>query len=80
MESCTFAILTLKPDLAALHFHQTLCDIQTQTCAGRFTGFGVFRAEEFLEHLLLIFQAQTDTIILDPQMNDARRTFWIPVI
>ena len=46
----------------------------------RFAGFGVIRAEEFLEHLLLIFNGHTNAIVLDPKMDHTYCAFRVPMI
>src|SRR5690349_5952382 len=80
VERCPFSELTVKPDTTALHFDQTLGDIQTQTCTWHFTGLHIIGTEEFLEDLILIFNANSYPIILHPKMDNPLCAFGIPLI
>jgi hypothetical protein len=69
-----------EPDLPALHFDQSLCDIQPQPCAWNIAYFLIFSAEEFLEDLLLVFWADANTGVSYKDMNNLGGSIWIPLV
>src|ERR1700690_2063730 len=80
MESCPLAKFTFEPNASALHFDETLGDIQTQSSAWSFTRFLIFGAEKLLKDLLLVFRTNANAIVFHPEMNYLPRAFQIPAI
>jgi hypothetical protein len=56
MKGGACARLTLKPDLAALHFDQVPGYIETQASSWDIADVLILGSEEFLENFLLIFR------------------------
>src|SRR6266496_1847125 len=80
VECCAFAELAIEPDAPTLHLNKALRDVQAQTGSGSFTSFRIFRAEEALEDLCLIFKADADSIVFHPKMHYIFCAFRIPLV
>ena len=75
MESCAFPEFTVKPDAPTLHLNQALGNVESKTCTRDFTRLRIIGPEEALEDLRLIFDADANSVILHPEMDDAFRAF-----
>src|SRR4029453_929568 len=80
VEGGTFAEFTVEPDAPSLHLHQAFGDVQAQACSRRFACLAILRAEESLEDPGLILEADTDAVILHPEMCHAFCAFRIPLV
>jgi len=80
VEGCSLTELAFEPDPPAHHFDQAFCDGEAQTSAGSLARFLVFGAEELAENFLLVFEADANPIVLDPNMDHFAGTGRVPVI